>query len=122
MGRGYDRSMTRPRPPVLMAVDDEPAKLAMVERELGRRFGGDYRVVGERTAEAALEVLQSCKHDDEDVALVLADQWLGTTTGADLLRQVSELHPTAKRAMLVPWGAWATGPPPTRSFRRWRLG
>ena len=112
----------RSRPPVLMAVDHDPAALAMVEQELGRRFGGDYRVVGERTAEAALDVLSSCKHDDEDVALVLADQWLGTMTGADLLARVSELHPTAKRAMLVPWGAWGDRPTADAMLQAMALG
>ena len=45
----------------------------------------------------------------DEVALVLADQWLlGALgdTGARLLARVRELHPRAKRVLLIEWGAW----------------
>jgi hypothetical protein len=37
------------------------------------------------------------------VALVLAAQWLSATTGGELLERVRQLHPHAKRGLLVPW-------------------
>ena len=45
----------------------------------------------------------------DQVALVLADQWLlgaSGDTGARLLARVRELHPRAKRVLLIDWGAW----------------
>ncbi len=46
----------------------------------------------------------------DDVALVLAAQWLSGTTGSELLVRVRQLHPHAKRALLVPWRAWGDRP------------
>ena len=47
-----------------------------------------------------------------EVALVLAEQWMPDTTGAELLARVRGLHPTAQRSLLIEWGGW--GHPPTR--------
>ena len=38
------------RRPVLVAVDHAPGSLARVSEELERRYGGDYRVVAERSS------------------------------------------------------------------------
>ena len=40
-------------------------------------------------------------------AVVLADQWLPGLSGAELLGRVRTMHPDARRALLVPWGAWS---------------
>ena len=32
-------------PPIILLVDDEPAALSLTERELSKRYGGDYRIV-----------------------------------------------------------------------------
>jgi thioredoxin reductase (NADPH) len=45
-----------------------------------------------------------------EVALVLADHWLGDATGSELLARARGLHPHAKRALLIDWGAWAHRP------------
>src|SRR5262249_19138503 len=47
------------------------------------------------------------REEGEPVALVLADQWLGETTGANLLAQARELHPAVKRGLMIGWGDWA---------------
>ncbi len=93
--------------PVLLAVDRDPDALARTEIELTRRYGQDYRVLTESTAPAALEVLETMRAENEPVALVLADQWLGEMTGADLLARARQLHPAAKRGLLIGWGDWA---------------
>jgi thioredoxin reductase (NADPH) len=97
-------------PPVLLAVDDDPDALARISGELRRRYGDDYRVVCEGSTRAALEDLERSRAAGEDVALVLADQWMPELTGAELLARVRELHPHAKRAILIEWGAWADPP------------
>lgn len=43
----------RAKRPVLLAVDDEVGTLREISRELRQRYGADYRVVCERSAEAA---------------------------------------------------------------------
>jgi thioredoxin reductase (NADPH) len=101
-----------PPRPALVAVDDEREPLSRVERELDRRYGGDFRIVCERSATAVLSTLEAIAAAGEDVAVVLADQWMEEMTGVDLLARVRSLHPNAKRALLIDWGAW--GDPATR--------
>ena len=93
-----------PRPrPALMAVDDDADALSRLQQELGRRYEPDYRVLCERTPEDALATLEKIRAAGEDVAVVLADQWMPDMTGEELLARVKERHPRAKRALLVGW-------------------
>lgn len=98
-----------PAKPVLLAVDDDPLALDRVEDELRRRYGRDYEVITETSAATALKRLE---HLPGPLALVLADQWLREPhlTGESLLARVKEMHPQAKRALLIDWGAWADRP------------
>jgi thioredoxin reductase (NADPH) len=95
---------SRAKKPVLLAVDDEVGALREISRELHQRYGADYRVVCERSAEAGLIKLRELEAAGDEVALVLADQWMTEMTGTDFLTRVRETHPTAKRALLVAWG------------------
>ena len=45
----------------------------------------------------------------EDVALVLAAQALGGTTGSELLGRVRDLHAHAQRGLMIEWGSWGDG-------------
>lgn len=82
--------------PVVIAVDDEAESLATVERELRKRYGGDYEVVCEQEADRALETVRSLKDAGRSVAVVLADQWMPQMTGVELLAAVRDLYPEAK--------------------------
>ncbi|HEY1355250.1 MAG TPA: FAD-dependent oxidoreductase [Solirubrobacterales bacterium] len=93
--------------PVLLAVDGDPDALGRTEIELTRRYGQDYRVMTESSAAAALPLLERLREEGEPVALVLADQWLAETTGADLLAHAREMHPAVKRGLMIGWGDWA---------------
>ena len=90
--------------PVMLAVDDNVADLRGISRELHKRYGEDYRVVCERHPEAALGRLQDLQEAGEDVALVLADQWMAGMSGPDFLTRAGEISTTAKRALMVDWG------------------
>ena len=92
--------------PVLVVVDDEREPLARVERELTRRFGADFRVVCERSPQAALEMLERMRDEGDDVALVLADLWMPELGGSELLARVQSIYPQARRALLIEWGGW----------------
>lgn len=94
----------------MMAVDDEPADLASLSDALSRRFGSDYRIVAERSARAALETISQLAKDGEDLALVIADQWMPDLTGSEFLSKVRTLMPMAKRALLVGWGDRTASP------------
>ena len=95
--------------PVLVAVYDDPDTLAALEQTLQTRFGPDYQILTAATPTAALKTLRQLRQDGDQVALVLADQWLAGMTGVELLCQAHELHPTAKRALFITYGDAAAG-------------
>lgn len=90
--------------PAILVVDDEPTALATMLDALTRRFGGDYRVEPHLSAQAALQSVTRHKADGEEIALVIADQWMPDMTGNEFLGQVRTVEPAAKRALLVSWG------------------
>ena len=95
--------------PVLFAVDEDARALRDVERELIDRYSRSYRVVCVSSAEEAMAELEALAAAGEDVALVLAAQWLSGTTGGELLGKVRALHPQAQRGLLIEWGSWGDG-------------
>jgi thioredoxin reductase (NADPH) len=90
--------------PVLLVVDDEADSLQALTRELDSRYGSHYQVVGAASATEALATLERLRAAGAAVPLVLADQWLPDSTGTELLARVRELHPTARRGLLIAWG------------------
>jgi thioredoxin reductase (NADPH) len=73
---------------------------------LSGRFGADYQVVAADAPAAALTALGQA---GEQVALLLAGQWLEGMTGIEFLCRAHELHPAAKRVLLIPFGDVAAG-------------
>ena len=70
--------------PVLVAVDEDAGALQDIERELCDRYARHYRVICMRSPQEALASLEDLAAGDEEVALVLAGQWLTGMTGSDL--------------------------------------
>src|SRR6516165_538106 len=91
---------TRSRP-VILVVDDEPAVLAAVARDLRRGFGERYRVVRAGSGEEALEALRELVRRGEQVALLVADQRMPGLSGTEYLVRAREVVPTAKRVLLT---------------------
>jgi thioredoxin reductase (NADPH) len=108
--------------PVLLVVDRDRECLARTEKQLRTRYGADYTVRAERSAEDALAALERLREAGEPLALVLADQWLGETTGAELLGQAKALHPSAKRGLLIAWGGWGDRETAEAIFEAMALG
>jgi thioredoxin reductase (NADPH) len=98
--------------PVLVAVDEDADALRDVERELRDRYGRHYRVMCMPSSHEARACLENLAAASDEVALVLAGQWLSGMTGSELLDEARRLHPHAKRGLLIAWGDWgdrATG-------------
>jgi len=90
-----------PRRPAIVAVDDEPAVLAAVSRDLRRGFGERYRVMRAASGAEGLELLKQVRARGEQVALLVADQRMPGLSGTDYLVQARELVPEAKRVLLT---------------------
>ncbi len=87
--------------PVILVVDDEPAVLRAVERELRGQYGAEYTVVAADSGEAALDVIRRLALRETPVALLLVDQRMPRMTGIELLAASLELVPDAKRVLLT---------------------
>jgi thioredoxin reductase (NADPH) len=87
--------------PVILVIDDMPDRLDSVSVTLKHRYAGDYQIIAESSATAALRRLGELRDDATPVVLVLTAVF--TTAGhAELLGQVRGLHPSARRVLLVP--------------------
>ncbi len=91
--------------PLILAVDDDAAARDRITAEL-QRYSRDYRVVCGGSGESALVQLEAMRDAGEHVAIVLAAK-SPDLQGEELLARVHDLHPHAKRALLIPWGGWA---------------
>jgi thioredoxin reductase (NADPH) len=88
-------------PPVLFIIDDDAGTARALRDDLARRFGKDFRVIGETSASAGLSVLRGLAELHERVALLIVDHDLSGMRGVDFLARAHELHPLAKRVLLV---------------------
>jgi len=86
---------------VILAVDDEPAVLAAVSRDLRRGFGERYRIMRASSGAEALELLSEIRKRGEQVALLVADQRMPGMSGTDYLVQARQVVPEAKRVLLT---------------------
>jgi thioredoxin reductase (NADPH) len=87
--------------PVILAVDDEPAVLAAVARDLRRGFGERYRIMRAGSGAEALDLLAQIRRRGEQVALLIADQRMPGMAGTDYLVQARRVVPEAKRVLLT---------------------
>jgi thioredoxin reductase (NADPH) len=87
--------------PAIVTVDDEPEVLRAVERDLRRKYGKEYRVLGTDSGHGAMDLLKQLKTRGDSVALMLADQRMPQMSGLEVLGQSMELFPQAKRALLT---------------------
>jgi thioredoxin reductase (NADPH) len=90
--------------PVVLAVDDDGDVLAALEQALRKRYGADYHILAERSPAAGLQTLERLGQQDVAVAVIIADQWMPQMTGLELLARARQLHPSARRLLLI--GVW----------------
>jgi len=100
--------------PVLLLVHNPQAR-DCVEAELRKRYGADYQVITTGSVQETLGVLGQLRDDQRQVSLVLADQWLPEATGTELLARVRQLHPAARRVLLITWGDQTIAEPMLRA-------
>ena len=94
-------SPAQPERPLLLAVDDEPAVLAAVARDLRRGFGERYRVMRAGSGTEGLEILTEVRRRGQPVAMLIADQRMPGMAGTEYLTQARQIVPDAKRVLLT---------------------
>ena len=90
---------------MLFVLDRERGSLDVLLSDLSRRFGNDFTVMGETSPDAALVALREMAAASEPVALFLFDD-----TASDFVARAHELHPRAKRVLLVDRDYSSTSP------------
>jgi len=87
--------------PVLFVIDDDPGVMHALREDLRRRFGEDFRVIGETSAAAGLATLHQLAGQHAQVALLIVDHEMGEMPGVDFLARAHQMHPQAKRVLLA---------------------
>jgi thioredoxin reductase (NADPH) len=96
--------------PVVLAVEEGPGALQVVEAQLIQRYAHDYRVMCLGDPGVALQKLTDLAHAGEEVALVLAGIPKPPDIRSRVLERVRDIYPHAKRVLLVPLDVWADKP------------
>ncbi len=90
-----------PRRPAILAVDDEPAVLAAVARDLRRGFGERFRILRAGSGADALQILHESRARGDQVAMLIADQRMPGMPGTEYLVEARKVVPDAKRVLLT---------------------
>jgi thioredoxin reductase (NADPH) len=90
--------------PVLMVVDEDANGLRRLKDTLRSRYGHDYLMIGESSRATALTRLRDLRAAGEQVAVVMTGAAMTVAAAAEFLCQARTIHPTAKRALVVPRG------------------
>jgi CheY-like chemotaxis protein len=95
-----------PRPTFVLVVEDG-SRLEALRRDLSRRYEADYQVIAVASAAAALGTLRDLGGSGVVVALVFADERMAGMNAVDFLVRARDLHPGAKRVLLIERGDWS---------------
>ena len=87
--------------PVILTVDDDPAVLQSISRDLRQQYGARFRIVRADSGKSALDATEKLKLRGDTVALFLVDQRMPEMSGVEFLEQATEIFPKAKRSLLT---------------------
>ena len=86
---------------VILTVDDDPAVLQSISRDLRQQYGDRFRIVRADSGKSALDAAEKLKLRGDTVALFLVDQRMPEMSGVEFLEQATEIFPKAKRSLLT---------------------
>lgn len=87
--------------PFILALDDDPAVLRAVERDLKSRFSADYRILASDAPNKAMDAVQQLTARGDRIALFLVDQRMPRISGTEFLVDALTLQPDARRVLLT---------------------
>jgi thioredoxin reductase (NADPH) len=91
--------------PVILAVDSDREALRRISGHLDR-YSRDYRITCSASTDEALAALERLREEGSSVALVLAARCESGIRGEALLERLTDIHPHAKRGLLIEFGGW----------------
>ncbi|MDQ3734097.1 MAG: hypothetical protein M3400_08895 [Actinomycetota bacterium] len=100
--------MTEPQSPVLVIATIDAESRSILERELRVRYGSEYTVVVRGDYAAAERTLSDLAGQEQPVAFVIACYSPADRDGIDFLGRARMIAPSAKRAITVTWGDFAS--------------
>ena len=109
--------------PTLLAVYDESAALDVIRRELTGRYADHYEIICEQSAVSALQRLDALRRatPDAPVLALFAASEMAEMTGVEFLQRAHEMHPHARRVLLVPWSNRSASKPILRLITAGRI-
>jgi thioredoxin reductase (NADPH) len=87
--------------PIIFLLDDDPAVLKAVVRDIKSVFRSDYRILATQSAREALESLTELRNKGEVIALFISDQRMPEMLGVEFLEKAKKVFPSAKRVLLT---------------------
>ncbi len=87
--------------PYILAVDDDPAVLRAVERDLKSKFSTQYRILAADSADRAMGFVRQLTSRGDRIALFLVDQRMPLVSGTEFLLEALILQPAARRVLLT---------------------
>ncbi len=87
--------------PFILALDDDPAVLRAVERDLKSKFSADYRILAVDAPDKAMDFVQQLTTRGDRIALFLVDQRMPRVSGTEFLLNALALQPDARRVLLT---------------------
>jgi thioredoxin reductase (NADPH) len=109
--RGFRESEAVMSRPAFVLVAEDGSRLEALRRDLSRRYGADYQVIAVASAAAALSALRDLAGSGLEVALVFADERMAGMDALDFLACARDLHPRAKRVLVIERGDWSAAHP-----------
>jgi thioredoxin reductase (NADPH) len=102
--------------PALHLLHGDEGVRAELERDLRQRYGADYDVHAHVSDGEVLAALRRDADEGRSVAVVFSDE-SPEGGSADLLAAVHELHPAARRVLLIGRGEWSKEHPAVAAMR-----
>ncbi|MFT4834856.1 MAG: thioredoxin reductase (NADPH) [Marinoscillum sp.] len=87
--------------PIIFLIDDDPAVLKAVTRDIRSEYRSNYKILATESAKEGLEALVDLKNKGETIALFISDQKMPEMLGVEFLEKAKKLFPNSKRILLT---------------------
>jgi DNA-binding NtrC family response regulator len=87
--------------PIIVCVDDEPAVLDSLRRELSEAFEGSCELETAMGGFEAIELVKELVADECEIAVIISDYLMPDLRGDEVLRQICALSPKTLTVMLT---------------------